>query len=476
MTLDHLVKERYPSFVDAIRDLDDALSMLFLFSNLPSTTHVPAKTIAICQRLCLEFQHYVIVSQSLRKSFLSIKGIYYQATIQGQDVMWLVPYKFVQTMTGDIDFRIMITFVEFYTTLMGFVNYRLYTTIGLVYPPKFDAASDAQGGELGAFKLEGKGAPEAIEDKPNGHFELAAASSEVQAVANEISRLDGGNEDLVEEQEGDEAEADAIDKFQPVTTKDADDLIQPQATNGDSNSLFSKCTFYLSRETPKASLEFILKAYGCTRVGWDAVLGDGAFTTDESDSRITHQVVDRPRVSIQRDADDEEVSSHLTSQTRTPGRTYIQPQWIWDSINQGTLVRSDLYAPGASLPPHLSPWVKAREGAYDPTAPLPEQETGARVELEIEGVSDAEMDAEMEASEDEEADEVQVEEDEEEQMSDDDEKTDKKKEQEQIERQRMMLSNKKRKLFDKMQYGNKKRQAEADKLREKRRKIEKPAA
>merc|ERR1712137_1244769 len=94
--LDHIIKERYPTFVDALRDLDDALSMLFLFANLPSSDHVPAKTIALCQRLTREFEHYVITSHALRKSFLSIKGIYYQATIQGQDILWLVPYRFVQ--------------------------------------------------------------------------------------------------------------------------------------------------------------------------------------------------------------------------------------------------------------------------------------------------------------------------------------------------------------------------------------------
>ena len=155
VSLDHIVKERYPTFLDAIRDLDDALSLLFLFANLPSTANVPPKTIRLCQKLCHEFQHYIILSHSLRKSFLSIKGIYYQATVQGQDIMWLVPYKFVQRVTGDVDFRIMGTFIEFYTTLLGFVNFRLYSSLGLVYPPKFNSKSDERGGELGAFTLEG---------------------------------------------------------------------------------------------------------------------------------------------------------------------------------------------------------------------------------------------------------------------------------------------------------------------------------
>ena len=31
---------RYPSFIDAIRDLDDALSMVVLFSSLPQTDKI----------------------------------------------------------------------------------------------------------------------------------------------------------------------------------------------------------------------------------------------------------------------------------------------------------------------------------------------------------------------------------------------------------------------------------------------------
>ena len=88
---------RYPTFVDAVRDIDDALCMIFLFASLPSDSKVSPTLIENCARLAAEWQLYVMHTHSLRKTFLSIKGVYYQAEVFDQTVTWLVPYQFTQT-------------------------------------------------------------------------------------------------------------------------------------------------------------------------------------------------------------------------------------------------------------------------------------------------------------------------------------------------------------------------------------------
>lgn len=560
-TLDHLIRERYPTFVDALRDLDDALSMLFLFANLPSTSSVPAKMIARCERLTLEFQHYLIVSQSLRKSFLSIKGIYYQATIQGEDILWLVPYKFNQRIVGDIDFRIMGTFVQFYMTLLKFVNFRLYSSINLVYPPKFDEKKDESAAELGAFTIEGNHAAavqdQSVQDQTNQLEADQQIDAETQAAVNKvINQLKIGGDEKASEVDATMADSedqttDSIDKFEPAAPG-GDVLLQPTNSGTDPGTLFSNCTFYLSRETPRQPLEFILKAFGCKRVGWDAVLGDGAYTTDERDPAITHQIVDRPPIHAESeengDGDDNQTSQKLGTNQRMPGRIYVQPQWIWDSVNDEELKPAHLYAPGAQLPPHLSPFVQPTAGGYDPTISLedqqPEEEALADSDVDDEDDEEEEEEEEAEAADvslavkpvESGADSMDVDE-----ADDDDEDEDfgglseaedgdeeaqddgvedvdneddaellrqreliaemtgqpiaqkaapntrakakadarkklaaqAKEEAEDVDRARGMLSKKKRKLHDQMLYSNNKKSVEDQKLREKRRKLEK---
>jgi hypothetical protein len=93
--------------------------MCFLFSTFPRTGKCHVQTIQLCRRLSVEFLHYVIAARALRKVskgilgahpslppvvfmlsapvpqvFLSIKGIYYQAEVLGQPIVWITPYAF----------------------------------------------------------------------------------------------------------------------------------------------------------------------------------------------------------------------------------------------------------------------------------------------------------------------------------------------------------------------------------------------
>lgn len=59
------------------------------------------------------------------------------------------------------------------------------------------------------------------------------------------------------------------------------------------------------------------------------------------DPRITHELVDRPGG---------------PSDVRRLGRAYVQPQWVYDCLNAAELLPITQYLPGATLPPHLSPF------------------------------------------------------------------------------------------------------------------------
>ena len=48
----------------------------------------------------------------------------------------------LQVLPTDVDYRVMLTFLEFYQTLLQFVNYKLYNTLGVRYPPVVDPKLD----------------------------------------------------------------------------------------------------------------------------------------------------------------------------------------------------------------------------------------------------------------------------------------------------------------------------------------------
>jgi len=138
ISLDHLVRERYPRFSSALQDLDDPLTVVHTFASLPSgkIQALTASRRIQCQRLSREFQNYVAECGLLRKVFVTVKGIYYQARIRKKyDVTWIAPHHFVYAMPNDIDYGVMSTFLEFYQTLLKFVNFRLYVKSNMSYPP-----------------------------------------------------------------------------------------------------------------------------------------------------------------------------------------------------------------------------------------------------------------------------------------------------------------------------------------------------
>lgn len=382
--LDHIIKERYPTFADSLRDLDDAISLLSLFANLPSSSNIAPAITSHCARLCTEWQLYVMRTHSLRKVFLSIKGIYFQALVHGQEVTWLVPYMFTQNIPTDVDFRVMMTFLELYQTLLGFVLYKLYTDEGLVYPPPLDEDKDSQGAGFGSITLTPSDARALQGEQAVNHEAEAAAtnalhrkdgrkmsSRDVKRQIHQLMRSAGaaGDEaDGDEQAPAEEAQPAADDAFVPHTSKASaapeeslttlDDL-QRTSGEGETPLLFSQYVFYISRECPRAVLEFILRSFGTptSQIGWDITAGAGS-AVEENSERITHHVIDRP------------LSAEAQAQ-HGGRRVYVQPQWVVDCVNAKKILPTDPYKPGAALPPHLSPFVDdrdvARRGGYVPT-------------------------------------------------------------------------------------------------------------
>ena len=68
----------------------------------------------------------------------------------------MVPHDFSYSQPQGVDFSLMTIFVEFYTTVLGFVLFRLYHNLNLQYPPSLS-------GTIQDFSTENE--PEAVDDE-----------------------------------------------------------------------------------------------------------------------------------------------------------------------------------------------------------------------------------------------------------------------------------------------------------------------
>eukprot|EP00755_Sulcionema_specki_P020298 Sspe_Gene.12458::Locus_4246_Transcript_1_1_Confidence_1.000_Length_2004::g.12458::m.12458/K14843/PES1, NOP7; pescadillo len=269
--LDKVIKERYPTFADALRDLDDALSHIFLYASLPPRLHsestieghtyLTSSMAEQCRDIRDRWMRYVSSSHSLRKTFVSIKGIYYEAQVKGETITWQCPYEFTSKPPKDVVYRVMISFLEFYLQLMKFVLFRLESDLRALNEKEADE-----------HKVEG----------------------EVLA------------EDFPTTSKDDEARAERLKKFV---------------------SLFKGLTFFISRECPRMHISFLIRSFG----------GEVVDTPEG----ITHYVVDRPKLP--------EGEKKLT------GVDYVQPQWLFDSINAKARLPADSTSWGSPSPPTSPP-------------------------------------------------------------------------------------------------------------------------
>ncbi|KAF8761447.1 Ribosome biogenesis protein YTM1 [Rhizoctonia solani] len=434
-TLDHIVKERYPTFIDALRDIDDALCLIHLFAALPTSPQIPTALISNCTRLSAEWQLYVMRTHALRKVFLSIKGIYFQAEVMGQTITWLVPYQFTQPC---LDTR---------RSLL-----RRFSGI----PPPLDLDKDEAGAGVGAFTLE-----DIVSDQTTSPSVPTVKKVEVdgKTVTNkDVKRaiMDINATPLPPQPITSFSKADADTAPTDVDILPDDFVVQPsKSADGQGAPLLTMRDI----ATPRPLLEFVVRAFG-GRVGWPATLGAGS-PFDENDPSITHVIVDRP------------LNSDLASAGR---RKYVQPQWVIDSINAGRLLVEDTYAQGKILPPHLSPFGEG-SSTYVPDA------NGAEPTDEDLAAGSGESDGEEEEQEDEKmasrnphpalrrAAEIEAERAGAEYATfeADLKKAIKKTkkvaepviEDNEIEMNKMLMSNKQRKLYERMKHGEKKRALEA---------------
>ncbi|XP_032435232.1 pescadillo [Xiphophorus hellerii] len=445
--LDHIVKERYPTFIDALRDIDDALCMGFLFSTFARTGKCHVQTIQLCRRLTVEWMNYVIASRALRKVFLSIKGIYYQAEVMGQLITWLVPYQFSHDHPTDVDYRVMATFTELYTTLLGFVNFRLYQSLNLVYPPKLDSKTESELKE---------------DDEEDYAMNSESYTEKLSALSSSLARV-------VSSEEEEDAKLDEFpDEGEDMEKMEAREKEQKQLET--QKKIFEGLKFFINREVPRESLAFVIRCFG-GQVSWDKSVCIGS-TYDVTDETITHQIVDRPNVDKQ-----------------YMNRYYIQPQWVYDCVNAKIRLPVEDYFLGVNLPPHLSPFVEEKEGDYVPPEKL-------KIMALQRGEKLAQQDEEEEEEEEEEEDENEEEEDDEEEAE---EKNLKKMEEqrsqgkslqvkvtpgkvkvenparleqeEKAEEKRlaiMMMKKKEKYLYDKIMFGKKRKVREVNKLAAKR--------
>jgi pescadillo len=430
--LDHLVKERYPTFVDALRDLDDALTLVHLFAALPadSRRNVPRPVVETARRLATEWAAFCARAGALRRVFVSVKGYYYQAEVMGQTITWLQPHALQQVLPDDVDVRVLMTFEEFYATLLQFVLFRLYRgELGMSYPPVLDERLEKAAAGLAALMRDIADAQEATVAQRAaaaaaggaGGGGASAGGAEAPEVVQRIGSLAARIKQIEAEQEGEGKEgkeeggggggsgSEEDDEEDNEIDSGAEEDAQEGKEDGEGSSGSDEedGEDEEKEEAGKEAQAADDNAAPTTATAAAAAAGGALAVDPDDDAAVCASLLRGRIVFISRECPREplllvvrafggvaawegEGSPHsagdpaithavvdrpLASVAGTgkgvggkfaPNTQLVQPQWVFDSANFRVLMPERLYAPGQAPPPHLSPFVDPEEEGYTP--------------------------------------------------------------------------------------------------------------
>lgn len=309
--LDATLKERYPTFLDAVRDVDDAMTNIALYAFMSPEVN-SATTIEFHHALPVGLHEkavetvarwlsFVSKAKALSKGFVSVKGYYYEAVIKGQRVMWLMPHEYASKFPSGVQQYILITFLEIQCELMRFVLFKLER-------------------ELAAELAERARREDEGDDEHAADFARGATAEDATAGAAGASGGAGGAGNALADPE----KADLAALRAAAVGKDG-----IRAELALVSRIFEGLTFYIGRECPAKHCRFVI-----TACGGRIVEAPGAG--------VTHHVIDRPQLA--------------PGQTRQAATEYIQPQYLFDCLNARALLPVRGYRLGEELPPHTSPF------------------------------------------------------------------------------------------------------------------------
>jgi len=249
----------------------------------------------------------------------------------GNEIVWLNPFNYPQKLTFEVDYSIMLSFLELYTSLLKFVNFKLFKDVGLEYPPRMEFVDTPF---FGLDSISIRNIQNQIESK---------AEVERQSVANDLN----------------------------CDSKEMRSIYQQDEESKTLKNLFKNNVFFISREIPKEIFATVIMSCG-------GIYGDDSESSalQYNDKRITHYIVDRKPEFVE----------------FIKNKEFVQPQWVFDCVNQKKILPVSEYEPGKLLPAHISPFFDYDNNEYKPKIMKKDIEG---IEVKVQDVSEDEEPVDM---------------------------------------------------------------------------------